>query len=261
MKNINILFKLFKHNIENVKEIIQKIINNIDENIKITEYLGSGVMGYAFSTNLNTIIKITTDDFEAINSQYLINNKLKNFAKYYWVYKINILDYIETDDNEIIENKFIYILNMEKLKMLNETEKEITWLLNKRFFESKKDKYLVGFFVNDFKYDEFIKINDLNKLKILYEHIKTNDINKSYHFELSNKTIGNFSFNKKIINNISFDELKNIYDIMLRIYKEANENNMFIIDLHCGNLGYNDLGMVSFDVGVYSKFYVQIEEK
>jgi hypothetical protein len=261
MKDINILFKLFKHNDENIKELIQKIINNINNNIKITEYLGSGVMGYAFSTNLNTVIKITIDDFEAINSQYLINNKLKNFAKYYWVYKINILDYIETTDTEIIENKFIYILNMEKLKMLNDKEKEIVWLLNRRFFESKKDKYLVGFFVNDFKYNDFVKINDLDKLKLLYKNIKTNNINKSHHFELSDKTVKSFSFNKKIINNLSFDELKNIYNIMLKIYKEANENNMFIIDLHGGNLGYNDCGIVSFDIGVHSKFDIQIEEK
>jgi len=264
----NILFKMFKGDELKIKEYLQKLINKIDKNITSLKFISSGAMGYAFLTNFDNVIKITMDKSEAQNSQFLTTKKTKCFAKYYWVVKTPIDKYIEWCDNKdsptgkIKRGEYdnMYILSMEKLKMLRDYEKEIVWLLRSRFFETKEDgKYIAGFAMNDLSYDEFQKINNEDKLKKLYDYIKNNDINKPFEYKLSKHIEDDSPINMSVLGNLSYEDLKNMYISLLKIYKEGKELNIILRDLHSDNLGYNENGLVAFDIGLSSNLNLDIK--
>lgn len=264
----NILYKIFKGDELKIKEYLKKIIKEIDQNITSLKFISSGAMGYAFLTNYDNVIKITMDKSEAQNSQYLTTKETKCFAKYYWVVKTQIDKYIEWCENSDSptgkikrgEYDYMFILSMEKLKMLDDYEKEIIWLLRRRFFETKENgKYCVGFAMCDLSYDEFQKINSEDKLKILYSYIKTNDINKPFEYKLSKYIENDSPINMTILSKLSYNDLKNMYISLMKIYKEGKELDIILSDLHSDNLGYNKNGLVAFDIGLSTNLNLDIK--
>lgn len=113
-------------NIQVFTDIAQKVAKKL--NHSDLKYLGAGFNGFAFEVNDNTVLKITKDKSEAVNSQKIVGDKLNYVADIYKIFSLQIgvgtfyVIILEKLDRSKIENT---------LKTLNKLKKWFTTVKNK----------------------------------------------------------------------------------------------------------------------------------
>jgi|GEM_PF-6231627 len=227
--------------------------------IKKAKYINSGTYGSAFNLGDGRVLKITTDKSEARNAYYLTKHPNDRFVRYYNVYKLICNEYEED----------IFVILMEKLDLLNKIEDEIFYFLKSQVYckpitndkEERKleipDKiaYINEITNHGYKtYNEFIKVNNKERLKIKYKELQK---------RIKTNSAEGFNWD-----NISFDKLRNVkYKEFVRMYNEINaiikcafDHNIKLRDCHAGNFGYRKGKLVVFDLSLSSKRNYKLNE-
>lgn len=191
-------------------------MDKIFEKLGITSYkhLGSGLFGHAYDIGGNKVLKVTTDNTEAINSKKLIGKNLKHIANIYSVKSLNL-------------EKQYYIIILEKLK---EVQNKLTKLFeglekyiysyNSEHFNIKdikkiKNPYILEFLRDIFNYGKGVWEIWREKLKNIDEDIDFNDI-----YELSTWIKGSPT-NNNDVTDAPPDEMK----VFLKNLQQSNGKN------------------------------------
>ena len=282
----NIFFNLFNSDPLKLREFIQYELNL--QNLK---FIAGGSIGLAFSWK-DKVLKFTTDLGEKRGVEKMIelsgDSKLPGFAKYFWIKEVslpgkNFKKFVfnataeeelkikkqrelksktrETTltTDEILKRKSsdkirkAYIICMEKIKVLDERDKEIAHFI----FLITKHKYLIP------------ENNSINKLKSLIDWIKSEEeeyreedfLNREFDkvsiFSTFNKGITKKSMfsddvetrkkYEKMWSEISTNYFINFSIKILNIYEYGNKLGIPTSDIHENNLGYRDNELVAFD--------------
>jgi len=282
----NIFFNLFNSDPLKLREFIQSELNL--QNLK---FIAGGSIGLAFSWK-DKVLKFTTDLGEKRGVEKMIelsgDSKLPGFAKYFWIKEVSLPEKnfkkfvfnataeeelkikkqrelksktrettLTTD--EILKRKSsdkirkAYIICMEKIKVLDERDKEIAHFI----FLLTKHKYLIP------------ENNSINKLKSLIDWIKSEEeeyreedfLNREFDkvsiFSTFNKGITKKSMfsddvetrkkYEKMWSEISTNYFINFSIKILNIYEYGNKLGIPTSDIHENNLGYRDNELVAFD--------------
>lgn len=224
----NSIFIIFNNNIDKIENYISQELTKLGIDVNNLEFLSSGgFMGIVFSLN-DKIIKLSVDISEIKNIEKLMKIKPKYFAKYYWYKNIPLPD----------DKGSVYVICMEKLKMLSNEDKNMFVIL-RDLFENN--------FLN-------LKQNNDDKLKQIYNwFISSND---KFYDEKKECILDKESiFGNKIKQGIDYWKNKinpemfiNFSEKMKNVYLSGNENGIDLDDFHADNTGYNSKGdLVAFD--------------
>ena len=150
-----------------VKMLKQVLDFYYDEfNIK---FLGFGAEGDAFkidSKDGTKVLKITNNEKEACAVEKIRKYNITGLVDYYDVRRI-----VDTSDIYFV----LYSILMENVEPLNNLEKTVWTFMRGYFFDlkySEKNRNYLSINGKDLNYNEFIKNNNIDKLKTVYETYK-----------------------------------------------------------------------------------------
>ena len=69
----------------NLNPFSEWLWDNIDESIRITDYLGDGTSGFAVKTDSGRVLKVTKSRDEILLARMLMESQMKHFPKVYWI--------------------------------------------------------------------------------------------------------------------------------------------------------------------------------
>lgn len=208
------------------------------------EFLGYGAEGDAFkvkSKDSTKVLKITKEKREASAIEKVRKIHINGLVDYYDVRRI-----IDVDDIYFE----LYVIIMENAEKLNEIEQSVWNFLRGYFFDLrkfKKSNYLIvpGDKIN---YDEFLEINNIDRLNSIYEkYIQNRDVEKIY-------SITN-DINYKLMNSDeAYKILLNFYEDFCTLVKDAVKYKLNMGDFHIDNAGkdQND-HLIFYDVLIGKK--------
>jgi len=231
-------YHLDRENADNIAEILPKKYSLVSDNV----YIGSGANGYAYKTNDNKILKITTDPTEVEAAIKLKGEKPYYLAWIYDVYKI-----INEDEGEII---FAILEEFIPDKPKNLFIKYIDGYNNISNLTEKFDfiKYIKKFFNRNFLRTN--AFNYLNFLKIISLYLN-GDISKEnlkkYNLNLSDDNLNKL---KQINNTIPILDIYNFMIGMVNIHTELDGYGLRRYNDYANvdNLGYKNNILKLFDI-------------
>ena len=198
--DINMFTKIFNSDPLKLKEFLQDKLRNL--NIRDLKFISGGAIGLAFEWR-DKVIKITTDDSEKKGVEKMLsltpgNKVLPGFAKYYWIKEIDLPktswtkdDRTFTDEQEeklkkqrisgsilltpeeiesrksISKIKKAYVICLEKIRVLDEDEKEIAFAIFMLF--------RCGYLKDDEEESNLEKLNKFYQWVISYDQIYQED--------------------------------------------------------------------------------------
>jgi hypothetical protein len=289
--DINMFTKIFNSDPLKLKEFLQDKLRNL--NIENLKFISGGAIGLAFEWK-DKVIKVTTDDSEKEGVQKMLSltsgdKVIPGFAKYYWIEEIDLPesswkkdDRTFTDEQEeklkkqrlnkkgvlltpeeIESRKSIskitkaYVICLDKIRVLDEDEKEIAFALFMLFrcgylkagesddkLKDKMNKFYQWVLSNEDYYqeDEYIK-NGFDK-KFIFSGINPGISKITLFGTKQNES----KFKPKWINfgEYKFTEFSNQ---LIVIHKTGSSLGIPTSDLHQDNLGYrvDSKELVAFD--------------
>lgn len=240
----NVFTKIFNSDPLKLKEFLQNSLRNL--NIENVKFITGGAMGLAFEWG-DKVLKITSDASEKISVEKMLNKNLPGFAEYYWIKEVDL------PKNSPGKTTKAYIICLDKLKVLDDNEKEIAATIYMLFRsgylndeESEKqlnDKLykIYNWIISD---EEVYGGNDYDREKY-YVSEKEKGITKKALFGQD----GNNSNLITIWKEFGEDRFKEFTNQYIKIRKTAKVNRIPTDDLHQDNLGYkgNTKVLVAFD--------------
>jgi len=212
-------------------EICNKIsIDNFNSAIK--SFLGSGVFGWAFELENGLVMKLTTDESEALNAKRLISTKNTNLITYYDVIRLESDSDIKYGTGS--KYKGTDFMGRQRVKYkrtllgMNNTYCILMDKVDQKISNSQKKNYL-DFWGNHNTHEGY---SDSFKNKIL--NMSDEDI-KKYCLGESNRKISESVLNTR-------------FDIV-KIYQELFKNNIITTDVHWENMGIKNGKIIAFDFG------------
>lgn len=166
-----------------VNEIIKNKLVNIDYHL--LSFLGKGAYGFVYNIGNNKVIKITTDESEALNSSLLTNKKLSYVVNIFRVFKfksINNFWFIEEEklskpSKMVIEGLKENELENKLLLMFFDYEEGLAYV--KDYVESgnvKEEEENDGFSLIPLATNMIAAYQELKKININYRDFHVNNV-------------------------------------------------------------------------------------
>lgn len=291
LADINMFTKIFNSDPLKLKEFLQYELRNL--NIENLKFISGGAIGLAFEWK-DKVIKITTDVTEKKGVQKMLSltpgdKVIPGFAKYYWIEEIDLPesawkkdDRTFTDEQEeklkkqrlnktgvlltpeeiedrksISKIKKAYVICLDKIRVLDEDEKEIAFALFMLFrsgylkAEESEDKL-------KYKMSKFYQWAVSDEDNYSEDEYNNNGFDKWFIFSgikpgITKETLFGTKQNEPIFKNkwinFGYKRFSNFSNQLIRIYKTGASLGIPISDLHEGNLGYrgDPQELVAFD--------------